>query len=81
MNGINANTCFIGDRPTDGRGFEPSYQCRGKKVTKEELISAELPEVRCKGIQKNNFPCRKLLGKIKGTYEIKCTRCGTINKG
>jgi phage FluMu protein Com len=31
-----------------------------------------MTEIRC-------CKCNKLLGKIKGEYEIKCTRCGTMN--
>lgn len=32
-----------------------------------------MKEFRCK-------KCRKLLGKIKGVAEIKCTRCKTLNR-
>lgn len=40
---------------------------------KEGEILAELKEIRCK-------KCKKLLAKGKGTFEIKCPRCGTLNK-
>lgn len=33
----------------------------------------KLKEVRCK-------KCAKLLAKLKGKAEIKCTRCNTLNK-
>lgn len=33
----------------------------------------KLEEIRCK-------KCNKLLAKIKGTIEIKCSRCSEINK-
>ncbi len=32
----------------------------------------ELPEIRCK-------QCGKLLGFVKGKYEIKCSRCKAVN--
>lgn len=35
--------------------------------------SKALHEIRCEA-------CNKLLGKIKGQAEIKCPRCGKINK-
>lgn len=33
-----------------------------------------MEEVRCKD-------CEKLLGRFEGKFEIKCTRCGAVNRG
>lgn len=41
-------------------------------MIKISLLSKK--EVRC-------MKCNKLLGHIKGEYEIKCPRCKTLNKG
>jgi LSD1 subclass zinc finger protein len=38
-----------------------------------ETPKAKPPEIRCK-------KCNKLLGYVKGEYNIKCPRCGTINE-
>lgn len=38
----------------------------------ERSEAMELKEVRCK-------KCNKLLAKVKGCVEIKCTRCNTTN--
>ena len=37
------------------------------------MMKMKLEEVRCK-------KCAKLLAKLKGEAEIKCTRCNTLNK-
>lgn len=36
-------------------------------------MKEKLKEIRCK-------KCNKLLAKIKGKVEIKCTRCSTLNR-
>lgn len=39
---------------------------------KDDHVNMKLPEIRCK-------QCGKLLGFIKGKYEVKCSRCKTVN--
>lgn len=50
--------------------FQALFICLCKEG---DRLTEKLQEVRC-------IKCGKLLGKIKGVAEIKCTRCNTLNK-
>src|SRR5690625_3825659 len=83
LNGLGEDTIFsriVGIRTADlptGKGTskerERLRKLKRKYALKEDDTLEKMNEVRC-------HKCNRLLGKTNGDYEIKCPRCGTLNK-